>query len=280
MVRLRDFSFTYPGAASPALRRLTLDVGPGEFVGICGAEGSGRTTLFRVLNGSAVAHFRGAHTGTAMVGGLDACLVGHPALGAFTASIFDDPDSQIVSLTVEEEVGFALVQRGASQEETALRVAAALDEVGLGGFQSRATASLSGGQKQRLVLASALALDPRLVLLDESASALDPRGGRELYTLLGRLCRERGVAVVAVEKDLELLMEKADRIVVLDDGAVVMNGRPSELAAKPALLEAAGLRVPVWLKAVKLLADRGLVEAIPGSEAEALSLMARLMEAA
>jgi len=280
IVRLEHFSFTYEDATQPSLVDLNLEVRPGEFVGIVGAEGSGRTTLFRVLNGSAPRHFRGEWSGAAHVGGFDACEVGHATLGATVASIFDDPDAQIVSLTVEEEVCFALVQRGFPPELVSARMREALAAAGLAGLERRAAASLSGGQKQRLVTASALALDPKLVLLDESTASLDPRGARELYGLLRAKCSEKGLAVVAMERDLELLMGYADRIVALESGRIVMDVGRRGVAAHSRLLKRIGVRLPAWLEIVDALEASGhLAAPLPETEAEAVARMAELLKA-
>jgi energy-coupling factor transport system ATP-binding protein len=280
IVRLEHFSFTYEGAARASLADLDLEVWPGEFVGVVGAEGSGRTTLFRVLNGSAPRHFPGTWSGSVGVGGFDACSVGHAALGSFVASIFDDPDAQIVSLTVEEEVCFALVQRGFSSDTVAARMREALAATGLSGLERRATSSLSGGQKQRLVTASALALEPSLVLLDESTGALDPRGAQELYALLGAKCGEKGLTVVAVERDLELLMDYADRVVAMESGRIVMDAGHRGVASHSRLLKRIGVRLPAWLDAVDALAASGhLAAPLPETEAEAVARIAELLKA-
>lgn len=277
LICLAHFSFTYEGAAAPSLTDINLEVRPGEFVGLVGAEGSGRTTLFRVLNGSASRHFRGEWSGVAEIGGLDACEVGHATLGEFVASIFDDPDAQIVSLTVEEEVCFALVQRGLPSDVVTSRMQGALAAVGLMGLERRSTSSLSGGQKQRLVTASALALEPKLVLLDESTSALDPRGARELYALLREKARERNLTVVAIERDLELLMDYADRVVALDSGRIVMDARRDDVARNSSILKRIGVRLPAWIEVVEALGARGLLSApLPAMESEARRCLAEL----
>jgi len=280
IVRLEDFGFTYEDTAQPSLVDLNLEVRPGEFVGVVGAEGSGRTTLFRVLNGSAPRHFRGEWSGTAHVGGFDACEVGHAALGSFVASIFDDPDAQIVSLTVEEEVCFALVQRGLLPDIVTARMREALAVTGLSGLERRATSSLSGGQKQRLVTASALALEPKLVLLDESTASLDPRGARELYALLRAKCEGQSLAVIAIERDLELLMEYADRIVALESGRIVMDAGRLGVAAHARLLKRIGVRLPAWLEIVDALEASGDLEGpLPSREAESVARVKGLLRA-
>jgi ABC-type multidrug transport system ATPase subunit len=158
---------------------------------------------------------------------------------------------------VEEEVCFALVQRGFSSDTVAARMMESLAATGLSGLERRRTSSLSGGQKQRLVTASALALEPSLVLLDESTGALDPRGAQELYALLGAKCGEKGLTVVAVERDLELLMDYADRVVAMESGRIVMDAGHRGVASHSRLLKRIGVRLPAWLDAVDALAASG-----------------------
>jgi len=191
-------------------------------------------------------------------------------MGTVVTSVFDDPDSQIISLTVEEEVGFALVQRGYSFAEISERVGEALERVGLAGFNARATGSLSGGQKQRLVLASALALRPKILVADEGTSALDPAGARLFFSIIDEMRRDGTVAVV-IERDLDLMLEFADQLIVLDHGTTLISGTPAEVCQRPDLLAAAGLRLPAWLELAATLRERGVLDGpLPASEAEAL----------
>src|SRR5512133_2164057 len=131
MIRIEALSFTYEDSKTPAIEGLCLHAGPGQIIGVAGAEGSGRSTLFRLLNGTAPRFFRGAVSGALSVCGLEPARIGHAAMGECVASIFDDPDAQIASLTVEEEASFGLVQRGMPIDESKARVSEALERVGL-----------------------------------------------------------------------------------------------------------------------------------------------------
>jgi energy-coupling factor transporter ATP-binding protein EcfA2 len=275
MIRVEAVNFCYEDATAPAIEGLSLRVGPGQIVGVAGAEGSGRSTLFRLLNGSAPCFFRGKVWGEALeVNGLEPARLGHAAMGAFVASIFDDPDAQIASLTVEEEVSFALVQRGMPIEDTKARVAEALERVGLSGFSHRSTASLSGGQKQRLVAASAIALKPRVLLADEGTSALDPEGAREFFDLVNDMRTRDGTTAVLFERDLSLLFEYCDVILFMEGGRAVFQGHPRECAQRPDLMRALGLRLPAWLELCAELKERGALEGeLPCREEEAIDLL-------
>lgn len=277
MITLESLSFKYEDARQPALHELSLKVPAGEILGIIGTEGSGRTSLFRVLNGTAPRCFPGTLEGLVRVLGMDPQLCGHTALGAQVTSIFDDPDSQIISLTVEEEISFALVQRGLPFKEIELRVQETLAKVGLAGFERRATASLSGGQKQRLILASALALRPRLLLIDEGTHALDPEAAHLCFNLIRELVEKEGSTALFFERDMELLLEYADRVMVLDKGSMFCCESIPPLCQHADKLKALGLHLPAWLELSVELFQRGVLEApLPSSEEEALAIIGPL----
>lgn len=277
MIKLESVAFRYEDAKKPALDGISLSAGPGRLVCLAGADRSGKTTLFRLLNGTAPRAFPGERTGVLLVGGLDPEEHGHSAIGALVTSVFDDPDSQIISLTVEEEVAFALVQRGTDFAEIRSRVTDALSRVGLSGFERRATGSLSGGQKQRLVMASALALKPKILLVDEGTSALDPEGARHFFTLIRELTDREGTTAIVIERDLELSLEFADEILVLHQGMTAAQGTPGTIAQNPELLKGLGLRLPAWLElCAELKARSVLPDAIPASELEAIELFESL----
>jgi energy-coupling factor transporter ATP-binding protein EcfA2 len=269
MIRLESVAFRYEDAEHFALDGVSLAAGAGKLVCVAGADCSGKSTLFRLLNGTAPRAFPGERTGTLEVGGLDPIEQGHSALGAIVTSVFDDPDSQIISLTVEEEVAFALVQRGYAFDEIHARVSEALARVGLAGFEHRATGSLSGGQKQRLVMASALALKPRVLLVDEGTSALDPEGARHFFALIREMTERDGTTAVVNERDLDLMFEFADEMLVLDRGRTILQGTPAEVAQGYDTLVELGLRIPAWLSLSAELRRRGVIDgALPSSERE------------
>ncbi len=272
MIKLEALSFTYDEAAKRALDGITLRAGAGALVCVVGVDSSGKSTLFRLLNGTAPRAFPGERTGAVAVAGMDPAERGHAELGAVATSVFDDPDSQIVSLTVEEEVSFALVQRGYEFAEIARRVGESLERVGLAGFERRSTASLSGGQKQRLVMAAALALKPKILLIDEGTSALDPEGARHFFSLVRETTARDGATAVVNERDLDLAFEFADAILVLDRGRVALSGTPAEVAQGCETLARLGLRVPGWLALAAELRNRGVLSGVlPASERELLA---------
>lgn len=277
VLTLDRVTYTYPGAPQPALRDVSLAVEPGEFVVLAGLSASGKSTLLRAASGL-VPHFHGGvFGGRATVGGLD--TRDHPpaALAAVAGSLFQDPETQVVLGTVRNELAFPLENRG----EGAAAVARGVEEValalGIEALLERSTAELSGGELQRVALGAALAGRPRLVLLDEPTSQLDPVAGDELVWLLRRLNEEWGTAVVLAEHRLERCLAHADRVVAMHAGAVACDASPRaflEWAAErsPALqtpaarlFERAGLRPPPSgvKEARATLRSHGLLEEAP-----------------
>jgi energy-coupling factor transport system ATP-binding protein len=253
---LEGVTYTYPGAEHPALSDVTVVVEPGEFVVLAGLSAGGKSTLLRAASGL-VPHFHGGvFAGRALVGGLDTREHGPAALAAVAGTLFQDPESQVVLGTVRHELAFPLENRG----EGAAAVARGVEEValalGIEGLLDRSTGELSGGELQRVALGAALAGRPRIVLLDEPTSQLDPVAGDELVWLLRRLNEEWGTAVVLAEHRLERCLAHADRVIVMRDGEVACDAAPRaflEWAAErsPALqtpgarlFERAGLRPP------------------------------------
>jgi energy-coupling factor transport system ATP-binding protein len=217
---------TYPGAAAPALRDVTLAVEPGEFVLVAGPSGSGKSTLLQAAAGL-VPHFHGgSFAGTVVCGGMDTREHGPGELAVVAGSLFQDPETQVVMSTVRAELAFPLENRGWSGAAVARGVEEAALALGLAGLLDRPTHELSGGELQRVALGAALAGRPQVVLLDEPTSQLDPVAGDELLGVLRRINEEWGTAVVLAEHRLERCLPAADRVVRLDVGAVAFDGTP------------------------------------------------------
>jgi energy-coupling factor transporter ATP-binding protein EcfA2 len=217
---------TYPGAGRPALRDVTLEIAPGEFVLLAGPSGSGKSTLLQAAAGL-VPHFHGgSFAGTVTCGGLDTREHGPGDLAAVAGSLFQDPETQVVMSTVRAELAFPLENRGWSGAAVARGVEEAALALGLAGLLDRPTHELSGGELQRVALGAALAGRPQVVLLDEPTSQLDPVAGDELLGVLRRINEEWGTAVVLAEHRLERCLPAVDRVVRLDDGAISFDGTP------------------------------------------------------
>ncbi|MEN3285609.1 MAG: energy-coupling factor transport system ATP-binding protein [Solirubrobacteraceae bacterium] len=283
VLALERVTYTYPGMRRPALRDVSLTVEPGEFVVLAGLSASGKSTLLRTASGL-VPHFHGGvFGGRAVVGGLDTRAHAPAALAAVAGTLFQDPETQVVLGTVRHELAFPLENRGERPPAVARGVEEVALALGIESLLDRSTAELSGGELQRVALGAALAGRPRLVLLDEPTSQLDPVAGDELVWLLRRLNEEWGTAVVLSEHRLERCLGHADRVVALHDGAIACDATPRaflEWAAEhsPALqtpaarlFERAGLRPPPSgvKEARATLRAHGLLEEPPMGEAPA-----------
>jgi len=223
LARVRELTFSYPGATRPALAGVSLDVEPGEFVALLGASGSGKSTLLRALAGL-VPHFHGGRfAGRVEVAGLDTRVVRPAQLAGIVATLFQEPEDQVVLSRVELEVAFGLENVGIGPSEILGRAREALAAVGAEHLAERDVRELSGGELQRVCLASALALEPQLLLLDEPTSQLD----RDAAEALFEHARAHGCAVVVAEQRPELPLVYADRVVFLRDGRTADTVPPS-----------------------------------------------------
>ena len=222
-------SFAYPGCELPALSDVSLELEPGELALVLGRSGSGKSTLLKALAGL-VPHFHGGRfSGSVAVAGLDTRRAAPAELDGTVATLFQDPEDQIVFERVASEVSFGPENLGLRPAEVARRVASSLAAVGAEHLLGRSTRDLSGGELQRVCLASALALEPRLLLLDEPTSQLDPAGAEAFLELARELARERGIAVVLSEQRPAFPLEICDRVLFLERGRLLLDS-PREQA--------------------------------------------------
>lgn len=241
-----NFSYAYDGAAK-ALDSISLNVLRGSFTVVAGPSGAGKTTLCLAACGVVPHYFGGSMAGTVRVAGVNTAGSSMGELAAHVGTVLEDYESQLVTMTVAEEVAFALENEGVGHGKIARRIDEVLAQVGLEGLGDREVGTLSGGQKQRLAIASVLAARPGIIVLDEPASALDPEGTEELYALLASLNREYGMTVLVVEHDLARVLAHTDQLVVLAGGRVACAGRPDEvLPAMWRQAELAAMVPPLW----------------------------------
>lgn len=218
-----DLSFAYPGSI-PAVRNLSLELEAGEIVALLGPSGSGKSTVLRALAGL-VPHFHGGtFSGRVVVAGLDTRAHGPAALAGTVASVFQDPEDQIVMTRVENEVAFGLENLGIAPEQIWPRTHAALAEVGAAHLAERHTVELSGGELQRVCLASALALEPQLLLLDEPTSQLDTEGAAAFLSHVERA----QCAVVLSEQRVDRALAIAHRVIMMEEGRIVLDAPVAE----------------------------------------------------
>ncbi|HZV73734.1 MAG TPA: ATP-binding cassette domain-containing protein [Conexibacter sp.] len=223
---LERLTYAYPGASAPALDDVTLHVDEGELIVLAGRSGSGKSTLLRLASGLVPHVHGGTVSGAAHVAGMDVRDHGPGELAAVAGSLFQDPETQVVMGTVRNELAFPLENRGEAAAAVARGVEEAALALGIAHLMERPTHALSGGELQRVALAAALVGRPRLVLLDEPTSQLDPVAGDELIGLLRRLNEEWGTTILLAEHRLERCLAAADRVLAMADGRIACDADP------------------------------------------------------
>ena len=223
-----------------ALDQVSFELQPGERVALVGPNGAGKTTLFLRLCGVLA-----GKPGEAAVSGHDPAVAAErKRLPQHIGVVFQNPDDQLFSATVLEDVAFGPLNLGATADEAKRLATAAMDAVGLNGFEERSPHKLSGGEKRRAALAGVLAMKPGVLLLDEPSMFLDPRGRREL---IRTVCDLPGTLLIATH-DLDFVLDCCPRTIVLDAGRVAADGPTAELLANPALMDTHGLEAPHRLR--------------------------------
>ena len=256
-IRTEHLTYTYQdqenSRETQVFADLNLTVQPGSFVCILGRNGCGKSTLAKHFNAILL-----PDDGTVWVYGLDTAAEENLIpIRRQVGMVFQNPDNQIVASVVEEDVAFAPENLGVEPPEIRRRVDEALKLVGMYDFRARAPHLLSGGQKQRVAIAGIIAMEPRCIVLDEPTAMLDPRGRREVLDTVHRLNREKGVTVVLITHHMREAID-ADRVIVMQDGAICADGTPEQVFVQVELLEAAGLTVPESTQLLWALRKRGL----------------------
>ncbi len=250
---LQDTVFTYPEAPSPAVYHVSLSIADGEFVAVLGANGSGKSSLAKLLN---ALHL--PTEGVVYVGGMDTREDEHLwDIRKHAGMVFQNPDNQLVSTIVEEDVAFGLENLGVPPPLIREKVDEALQVVQMTDFRLAAPHMLSGGQKQRVAIAGVLAMQPRIIILDESTAMLDPSGRREVLDTIHLLHREHGITVVWITHAMDEAAT-AQRIVVLSQGQVALTGTPREVFAQIDRMRELKLDVPPMTEMARLLKQRGV----------------------
>jgi len=232
LIEVRNLSFRYLGSSNYALKNVNLDVRPGEFIVLAGRSGCGKTTLLRCLNGLIPHFYEGDFEGKVLVDGKDTSENPPHILSQIAGMVFQNPDSQLFALTVEADVAFPLENLGLPREIIRKRVDWALKILGIEELRNRSPFELSGGQKQKVAIASVLAMKPRVLLLDEPTSSLDPLSAKNLIDSILELNKREGLSIVISEHRLELLLPYADRLIIMDEGRIIYDGDPRDVLEK------------------------------------------------
>ncbi len=258
IVTLQNVTYKYPLTETPVLQNVNLQINEGEFVAVIGPNGAGKSTLCYTLAGFVPHFFKGELTGTVEVAGVE---THQSSLNEWVLNVglaFQNPFNQIsgAKYTVFEEIAFGLENIGVPREDIRPRVEKALALTGISDLADRSPYSLSGGQQQRVALTSILVMEPKVLVLDEPTSQMDPIGTREVFGVI-RTMAERGMTVVLAEHKVEWIAAFADRVVALKDGQVLLDGKPGDVLTSPTL-EEAGFGISRYTSTARKAKEMGL----------------------
>ncbi len=244
-----ELHYAYPpltagGESSDVLRGVSLSLGEGECLALLGPTGAGKSTLCLTLNGVIPQLVGGTFRGEVRVAGRSTRETAPGELSQTVGLVFQDPESQFFTMTVEDEVAFGLESLAVPPDEIDARVSEALELTGVAPLRNRSPLELSGGEKQRVALAAVLAMRPQVLVLDEPTTSLDPAGKRALLEAVDRLRAEKGTAILWVTQDVDQLPSLADRVAVLYDGRIALRGGLREVFGRGEELQRMGLGLP------------------------------------
>ncbi len=252
LIEIQNVSYAYEDAAAKALNNVSLTINDGEFVAVVGHNGSGKSTLAKHLNALLL-----PTEGKVLVDGMDTADEADTlSIRQRVGMVFQNPDNQLVTTIVEEDVAFGPENIGVPGNEIRARVDRALAAVGMEKYAHSAPNMLSGGQKQRIAIAGMLAMQPKVLVLDEATAMLDPKGRRDIIDLVTKLHRENGITVVMITQYMEEAIG-ADRVAVMSGGELILEGTPKEVFSQDELLHKHRLDVPVMQQLANRLNAHG-----------------------
>ena len=258
MIEIQELTFKYSNSKKNALENITLNIEKGDFIGIIGESGAGKTTFCSCLNGLIPHHYTGDFYGSVKVEGQDTFEIKPDKLALKVGSVFQDIESQIVSYFVEDEILFGLENFGVPADQIDARITEALEALDITDLRHREINTLSGGQKQKVVFASILALQPDYLILDEPTGELDPASSLQIFKLLKKLNEEKGITVIIAEQKIMLLCEFVKKLIVLEKGTVVHYGEIRSTLTHQKEMEEAGINCPRVLTLTGKMMDEGL----------------------
>jgi len=278
IIEVKGLTYTYPGAKKPSISDVSLTIEKGEFVIVTGPSGCGKTTLCRCFNGLIPHFYNGQLDGELSVAGLKVNEHEIHELAQKVGLVFQNPENQLFALSVEKDVAFGLENLGVARDEMRKRVDRALQTTEIEELRERAPHELSGGQQQRVAIACVLAMRPDIMVFDEPTSFLDPLGARKIFEVINELNKKLGITVILVEHRLDLTSHYADRVVIMDNGKIVLNGKPREVfTSEEAKL--IGVGIPKATLLWQLLQEKGFpLKGVPTGSEEATRFLREVLK--
>ena len=272
VIEAQDVSYTYDGNSEKALDGLSLKISRGAKVAFMGGNGSGKSTFFLCLNG-----IRRPDGGTIYIDGkpVEYTRKGLLDVRGKVGIVFQEPDSQLFSASVYEEISFGILNLGADEDTARREVERVIEELEITPFQDRPAHALSGGQKKQVAIADILVMHPEVMILDEPAAALDPKHTKKVQEIVDRLSG-KGITVLMATHDIDYAYAWADEIVLMHEGKVIRQGPPAEVCTDREALEKASLELPVVVKIYERLREKNLIPedmALPGNVEELIEIL-------
>ena len=272
VIEAQDVSYTYDGNSEKALDGLSLKISRGAKVAFMGGNGSGKSTFFLCLNG-----IRRPDGGTIYIDGkpVEYTRKGLLDVRGKVGIVFQEPDSQLFSASVYEEISFGILNLGADEDTARREVERVIEELEITPFQDRPAHALSGGQKKQVAIADILVMHPEVMILDEPAAALDPKHTKKVQEIVDRLSG-KGITVLMATHDIDYAYAWADEIVLMHEGKVIRQGPPVEVCTDREALEKASLELPVVVKIYERLREKNLIPedmALPGNVEELIEIL-------
>ena len=242
MIQVTNFSFTYINEIKPALSNINLNITDGEFILLAGQSGSGKSTLIRAFNGLIPNFYGGRYSGKVIVE--DHNVKEYPTrfLSKYVGMVFQNPDNQLFMNDVESEIAFGLENLNLSRKLIKIRIEETLNAVGISNLKNRAINSLSGGEKQRVAICAVLAMEPKVLILDEPTAELDPKSAEDVLMIVQKLNKEFGLSVILVEHRIERVINFVDRIIVMKSGRILYDDIPRKILKNDLLSD--GIFIP------------------------------------
>lgn len=277
IIETKNLTYTYPGRTTPSISDISLTINKGEFITLTGPSGCGKTTLCRCFNGLIPHFYSGKLEGDLVVKGLR--VINHSIynLARHVGLVFQNPENQLFALSVEKDVAFGLENIGMPREEIRKRVDWALQMTGIETLRERTPHELSGGQQQRVAIASVLAMQPDVMVLDEPTSFLDPLGAEKIFDVINELNKKLAITVILVEHRLDLASKYTDHVIVMDKGKILFDGGPREIFASEEV-RMTGVGIPKAVMLYQALKKEGVhLKEVPITSKEATQLIREII---
>lgn len=254
-VEFKDVSFTYPDTKKAILDQISFKIKRGSWTSLIGHNGSGKSTISKLINGLLLPD--SANNSRITVLGMTLNQKTVWDVREKVGIVFQNPDNQFVGATVGDDVAFGLENRAVPREQMVKIVRKVLADVGMLDYIDAEPANLSGGQKQRVAIAGILAVEPKIIILDESTSMLDPKGREQVLKIIKHLKKEKNLTVISITHDIDET-NMADNVIVLNDGKILAQGTPTEIFSKTEMLQEIGLDIPFVQKLINKLNEVGI----------------------